>query len=214
MRRNRMLVGTLLAGLLLLAACGGSTSGNGSGTQTPGSTATTAATATATTKPKPTSLPPVTQAYCQNLMSLNEANTLMSPKSPATTLTASYDSSKNGYGVCNYMAGTALVLKIFLTGYIGPVPVPQSTLEGLLSQLASGQGVTINSATTVSGVGDQAAYLDVSSSGGGYTLLAHVFYTIDGGILFGCLTYVINGVGTNGTQSQLQQCAVQVVSRL
>jgi hypothetical protein len=212
MRRHRIFAGILLSSLLAMAACSGTSTGGGNGT--PAASATTAATATNTPKPKPTGLPEVTQAYCQNLMSLSEANSLMSPKSPATTLQASYDSSNFGFGVCNYMAGSALVLKIFLSGYTGPVPVPQSTLEDLLAQLAQSTHVTINSATTVSGVGDQAAYLDVSSAGGGYTLLAHVFYTIDGKVIFGCLTYVINGVGTNGTQSQLQQCAEQVVSRL
>lgn len=209
--RRRVALAMIAMSLLLLAACGGSAKGAGNGT--PAASATTAATATATPKPKPSGAPAITTATCQTIMTLDEANKIMSPSSPATTLQAS---SSGDYGVCNYLTGSnTLVLKIFLETYAGPVPVPQSTLEGLLAQLAQGNGVTINTATNVSGVGDQAAYLEVTASpGGGYTLLAHVFYTIYGKVIFGCLTYTLNGVGQSGTQSQLQQCAEQVVSRL
>jgi hypothetical protein len=209
-RRYYALIGLIIASMFFVAACSGTSSGSGgSGTQTPGATATTAP--TATPKPKPTGAPAVTMATCQSLMTISEANQIMNPSSPATTLQAN---SSDGFGVCNYLAGSTLVLKIFLETYIGPVPVPQSTLEGLLAQLAGSTGATIDSATTVSGVGDQAAYLAASLSEQGVSLVAHVFYTIYGKVIFGCLTYVINGVGTNGTQAQLQQCATQVVSRL
>ncbi len=165
MRRHRIFAGILLSSLLAMAACSGTSTGGGNGT--PAASATTAATATTTPSRNRRGLPEVTQAYCQNLMSLSEANTLMSPKSPATTLQASYDSSNLGYGVCNYMAGSALVLKIFLSGYywagagsaVRPSKICWRSLRRALR-------VTINSATTVSGVGDQAAYLDVTSAGG------------------------------------------------
>lgn len=208
---QRAAVAMIAASLLALAACGGGATGAGSGT--PAATAAIAATATATPKPKPSGAPAITTASCQTLMTLDEANKIMSPPAPATALQAG---SSDNFGVCNYMtASNTLVLKIFLETYTGPVPVPQATLQGLLSRLAQDNAVTINKATNVSGVGDQAAYLEVTASpGGGYTLVAHVFYTIYGKVIFGCLTYTLNGVGQSGSQSQLQQCAEQVVSRL
>lgn len=203
-----------LCAAVFASGCAGASAGAGNtAAGNTGTLSTTAPTATATPKPKPAGAPTITVVTCQGLMSLAEANSIMHPAAPATTLQAN---SADNFGVCNYLSGpNALVLKIFLETYTGPVPVPQATLQGLVAQLAQDTpGITITTATTVSGVGDQAAYLAATSSGNGYTFDAKVFYTIYGKVLFGCVTYSINGVGQNGTQSQLQQCAEQVVSRL
>jgi len=184
------------------------------GTGSPAASATTAPMTTATPKPKPkpTGAPAITMVECQTLMTLAEANQIISPPSPATTLQAV---SSDTVGVCNYLtASKVLVLKILTETYTGPVPIPQTTLEGMLAQLVQSPNLTINSATTVSGVGDQAVYLAVSFAGTGSSVDAHVFYTIYGKVIVGCVTYRLNGVGQSGTQGQLQQCAEQVISRL
>src|SRR5262245_47945387 len=69
----------LVAGLcltVLMAACAGSSAGSGN-TGGNGGSPTTQPTATVTVKAKPTAVPHFTAEYCQQLMSLNEMNTLL-----------------------------------------------------------------------------------------------------------------------------------------
>jgi hypothetical protein len=211
-QRNRILVGTLMTGLLLLAACGGSTSGNGNGTQTPSGTATTAA--TATSKPKPSSLPPITLAYCQQLMTTAEASQLM-----GLSITTIVPDNGDDGGSCTYKAGSTIDLTIFfITGhYSGPVPIPDSYISNALAQSESLPGLTVNSAVPVTGVGDQAEFVSFTGSQGAISGKINLFYTLYGTVLFDCFTLTVNGIsgfGPEGTQSQLQQCATQVVSRM
>ena len=201
-----------MTGLLLLAACGGSTSGNGNGTQTPNGTATTAA--TATSKPKPSSLPPITLAYCQQLMTTAEASQLMGQ--PINTIVP--DNGDDG-GSCTYKAGSTIELTIFfITGhYSGPVPIPDSYISNAIAQADSLPGLTATSAVPVTGVGDQAEFVEFAGSDDGVSLQINLFYTLNGSVLFDCFTLSVNGIsgfGPEGTQSQLQQCATQVVSRM
>jgi hypothetical protein len=42
----------------------------------------------------------------------------------------------------------------------------------------------------------------------------HIFYVLEGPFIFDCVTYGFLAAGFLGTQSQLQQCATQVDSRL
>jgi hypothetical protein len=210
MRRNRILAGTLLAGLLVLAACGGSTTGSDNGTQTPA--ATTAP--TATTKPKPSSLPPITLAYCQQLMTTAEASQLMS-----LSINTIVPDNGNDGGSCTYKAGSTIDLTIFfITGhYSGPVPIPDSYITGALTQAESLPGLTVNSSVPVTGVGDQAEFVALTGSQDGITGHINLFYTLYGTVLFDCFTLSVNGIGgfgPPGTQTQLQTCATQVVSRM
>ncbi len=191
-----------LCAALLMAACGGSSSGSGN---TGAPTATSAATATA--KPKPTAVPHPTLAYCQQLMSLSEMNTLFQPPAPAATIVPTNGDTG---GACNYeVSKSNIPLIIFFLEWKGPTPISQSDIAGALAQ-ASGANLTINAATPVTGIGQQAEYLDATGAGGS----VHVFYVLEGPFIFDCVTYGFLAAGFLGTQAQLQQCATQVDSRL
>lgn len=208
-RIHRALAGLLLVGLLVLAACSGaSTGGTGNGTPT-----TTAPTATATPKPKPAAVPPITEAYCQQLMTVAEANQIMEPTTPATQIVA--DNNAPEGGSCNYEASKAnFPLIIYFLEWKGPVPIPESDIAAALAQATGASGVTVNTFTTVSGIGAQAAYLDATATQDGVSFTIHIFYVLEGPFFFDCFAYSPLSTSPLGTQAQLQQCATQVDSRL
>jgi hypothetical protein len=191
----------------LLAACGGSSSGSGD-TSTP--TANTAA-ATSTPKPKPTGVPHLTAGYCQQLMSLDEMKTAFNPPVPPTTIVPTNGDTG---GACNYEASkTNIPLVIFFIAWNGPDPIPQSEIQAALDQ-AAGTNLTIKVATPISGIGDQAEYLEATGTGDASQAVMHIFYVLEGPFIFDCFTYSPLSAGFLGTQDQLQQCATQVDSRL
>jgi hypothetical protein len=191
-----------LGGMLAVTACG---SGTGS---TGGSTGNGTPAATATAKPKPTAVPHFTAEYCQQLMSLDEMNTLFKPPAPATTIVPT---NGDGGGACNYEVAKANIpLIIYFFEWKGPNPIPQSDIEAAFSQ-AAGTDLTFNVATPVTGIGDQAEYVEATGAGGA---VMHIFYVLEGSFIFDCFTYSPLSAGVLGTQDQLQQCATQVDSRL
>jgi hypothetical protein len=191
-----------LCAALLLVACGGSSSGSGN-TGTPAATSA----ATATAKPKPTAVPHLTLEYCQQLMSLSEMNTLFQPPAPAATIVPTNGDTG---GACNYeVSKTNIPLIIFFLEWKGPDPIPQSDIDAELAK-AIGTEITITVATPVTGIGHQAEYVEATGAGGS----VHVFYVLEGPFIFDCVTYGFLAGGFLGTQSQLQQCATQVDSRL
>ncbi len=204
----RTRAGLLLACMLLLAAC----AGTGTAASTTNTPAATSAPATATAKPKPTGVPQITQAYCQQVMTVDEANSMMQPAIPATTIAVG--SSDTG-GSCNYEASkTNFVLIIYFEEWKGPVPIPQSDITAALAQAAGLPDLTVNAFTTVDGIGDQAAYLETTGTPDGQTYTIHIFYVLEGAFFFDCFTYSPISANPPGTQAQLQQCATQVDSRL
>jgi hypothetical protein len=200
-RKLAVLLVTLCVSLLV-AACGGSSSGSGN---IGAPTATTAATATA--KPKPTSVPHLDLAYCQQLMLLDEMNTLFKPPASAVTIVPTNGDSG---GACNYEVAKANIpLIIYFLEWKGPDPIPQSEIDTILAG-DSGTQLTITAATPVTGIGHQAEYVEATGDGGS----VHIFYVLEGPFIFDCVTYGFLAAGFLGTQSQLQQCATQVDSRL
>src|SRR5262245_57140809 len=73
------MVALALGSMLAVTACGSGTGSTGGST----GNGTPAVAATATAKPKPTAVPHFTAEYCQQLMSLDEMNTLFKPPAPA-----------------------------------------------------------------------------------------------------------------------------------
>jgi hypothetical protein len=209
MKGQRALVLSLLLVVVAssaLAACGASAGGNTSG-PTGGATPTVAATA----KPKPTSVPHFTAEYCQQLMSLDEMNNLFKP--PASAITIVPTNGGTG-GACNYEVAKANIpLIIYFFEWKGPNPIPQSDIDAALSQ-AAGTDLTINVATPVTGIGDQAEYLEAMGTGQEAHAVMHIFYVLEGAFIFDCFTYTPLSAGFLGTRDQLQQCATQVDSRL
>ncbi len=201
----------LLAGTLALAACGATSTG---GTSTGGSSSTAAP--TATPKPKPTAPPQVTEAFCQSVMSVADANQIMNPPAPITTIRVQSDSE---LGVCAYMSPQSplAVVKVLINEktYTGPKPVPASTITQLATELANQPGVTITTTTPVSGVGDQAEFLAAYLSQDGMTLYVDAIYVIYGNVAFMCDNFHLNTKPDDAAQqTALQQCAQRVVNQL
>lgn len=208
----------ILCGLLAVSA-GGALAGcaSSAGTISGSTGGAPKVTTTATAKPKPITAPVISLQSCQALMSLSEANQIMHAQTPATTILASPDDGKPVVGACHYViAQPYTLLNIFFDNWAGPVPIPQQDLADAVKQLADDPTATIVSATTVSGVADQAAYVSFTMSPGGIPVLGSVFWVLDGKLLFNC--YAVGPASSSaaqaGTQSNLQACATQVLSRL
>jgi len=210
MLRCVLLIG--LIGVLALAACSANTAGQTS----TGSHTTGGATATAqpqATKTRPTSLPTITVAYCQSLLSISESNQIMNPANPTTTIDASGGDTG---GACSYdYAPFKANLFISLESYNGPTPIPQQDIMTFLTKLTHSPNGTVTTFTQVSGVGDQAAFLAATAVGGNITYKIDAFYTLYGKILFACDNIFVGAAPSDATeQGKLQQCAEKVVSRL
>ncbi len=206
-----------LCAALSLAACAetSAASGNTGNTGNTGTPVAKLAAATATpkpAKPKPTGVPHITEAYCQQLMTVSEANSLMQPTTPATTIVAT--SSDNG-GACNYQASPAnFPLIIYFFQWTGPVPIPQNDIAAALAQATGASNIKVGTFKTVNGIGVQAAYMEATATEDGGSFTIHIFYVLEGPFFYDCFTYSPLSASPLGTQAQLQQCASQVDSRL
>jgi hypothetical protein len=205
------MLAAIMGGLLALAACSSAgTTGATTGGGTPAPTG-----PTATPKPKPSVVPLTDLAFCQHILALTEVNQFMSPPTPADTIVP--NNTANG-GSCNYTISSRpgfskFVLAVILQPWKGTTPVSQQDLETAVTQLAGMPGVTVTSDATVSGVGDQAAFLAVTTSS---PLLPKmdIFYVLYGRIFFTCNSFNPGSSPDATQQSDLQQCAQLVVSRL
>ncbi len=208
--RPRIILALLACLCVFVAAC--SPSGTSASSGTPSSGNATATTAQATSKPTLTALPPITQALCQQLMTVAEANTIIQPPIPATSLVA--DHSEDG-GSCNYLASqTDIPLIIYFFDWKGPVPIPQADIAAALAESSGSTKITINQATPVDGIGAQAEFVSMTATDQGFTGSATIFYVLEGPFFYDCLTFGPLTGGALGTQDQLQTCATQVDSRL
>ncbi|HEX8728874.1 MAG TPA: hypothetical protein VF739_09645 [Ktedonobacterales bacterium] len=201
--------GLLLISILALAACsGGGTSSGAGGSSSSGNSPT-------ATAPGPTAtinLPQITVAYCTHLLPLATANQIIPASSPATTITQGNPNNALS-GACNYVVSSSQVLLvIYFIPYHGPDPIPQSDIQSILSQ-AAGTSLTITTINMVSGIGDQAAYVEVTGSENGLSGAIHIFYVLEGSFIFDCFTesYLSEVMAS---QSQLQQCATTVDTNL
>ncbi len=202
-----------LAALSLVACGSSSTTGQTGGG---GPTATANATAQPTAKPAPTAPPQVTQLFCQSVMTVADANQIMNPPAPATTLSVQSDSE---LGVCSYISSQSplAVVKVLIDEkpYTGPKPVSQATITQLATQLANEPGVTVTTTAPVSGVGDQAEFLAANVSTDNLTLYADAIYLIDGTVAAECVEFHLNAQPDDAAQqSALQQCGQRVVAQL
>ncbi len=203
----------LLVGVLSLAACGGTASGGGTSSG-PGGSSSNGASATATT-PKPTAtiaLQQITVAYCAKILPLATANQIIPSSPPATSIVQGNPNNALS-GACNYIVSPSQALLIvYFIPYHGPDPIPQSDIQSVLSQ-AAGSDLTITTVKMVSGIGDQAAYVEATGSGNGITVNLHILYVLEGSFIFDCFTEsYLSPVMAN--QSQLQQCATTVDTNL
>jgi hypothetical protein len=203
----RVGAGLLLVSMLVLAACSGSsTAGNSPTATAPGPTATAPV-------PTPTiALQQITVAYCSKLLPLATANQIIPSSTPATSITQGNPNDALS-GACNYpVSPSQVLLVIYFIPYSGPDPISQSDIQSVLSK-AAGTSLTVTTLNMVSGIGDQAAYVEVTGSENGISGTIHIFYVLEGSFIFDCFTEsYLSPVMAN--QSQLQQCATTVDTNL
>lgn len=210
--RVRIILAFLACACLSFSVVACSPGGTSAASGTPASGNATATAAQPTAKATLKALPPITQALCQQLMTVAEANTIVQPPAPATSLVA--DHSEDG-GSCNYLASqTRIPLIIYFFDWKGPVPIPQADIAAALAQSSGSTKITINQATPVDGIGVQAEFVSLTATDKGFTGSATIFYVLEGPFFYDCLTFGPLTGGALGTQSQLQACATQVDSRL
>ena len=198
--------GLLLITTLAMAACssGGTSTGSGGSRHSP--------TATAPVPTATISLQQITVAYCSKILPLATANQIIPSSPPATSITQGNPNDALS-GACNYkVSSSQILLVIFFIPYHGPDPIPTSAIQSLLSQ-AAGTNLTVTTLNAVSGIGDQAAYVEVTGSENGLSGTIHIFYVLEGSFIFDCFTEsYLSPVMAN--QSQLQQCATTVDTNL
>lgn len=199
----------LLVGALSLAACGGG------GTSTGGTSSASPTVAPTATAPKPTptiALKQITVAYCSKILPLATVNQII-PSGPRATTIVQGNPNDALSGACNYkVSPTSFLLIVYFIPYHGPDPIPQSAIQSELSK-AAGTDITVTKINMVSGIGDQAAYVEATGSSNGFTANVHIFYVLEGSFIFDCFTETYLSP-VMASQSQLQQCATTVDANL
>lgn len=195
----------LLCVSLTVAACsGGSTAGGPTG----GGASTTAP--TATPKPKPSAVPKITVAFCQNIMTVAQANQIMHPPTPATTIRV--DAPASGGGSCNYeYKPFHSVVSVVFPATVINTSNPQAILAAAAKQLPTSNNATIT-ATAVSGVGDAAQF--VTGVLVQPPLKMAALQVIYGKIFFTCSNFNVQGSSLATQQTYLTQVCQQYVSQL
>lgn len=203
--RRHTLLALLLGVLLAMGACAG---GGGGGT-TAGSPSATAA-PTATPKPKPTAIPKITIAFCQGIMTVAQANQIMHPPTPATTIRI--DAPASGGGSCNYeYKPFHSVVSVVFPATVIDVSNPQAAFAAADKQLPQSANATITT-TSVSGVGDAAQFVT-----GVLTVVPLKMASVQviyGKILFTCSNFNVQGASFATEQTELTQVCQQYVSQL
>lgn len=203
--RRHTLLALLLGVLLAMGACAG---GGGGGT-TAGSPSATAA-PTAPPKPKPTAIPKITIAFCQGIMTVAQANQIMHPPTPATTIRI--DAPASGGGSCNYeYKPFHSVVSVVFPATVIDVSNPQAVFAAADKQLPQSANATITT-TSVSGVGDAAQFVT-----GVLTVVPLKMASVQviyGKILFTCSNFNVQGASFATEQTELTQVCQQYVSQL
>jgi hypothetical protein len=200
---SRLVAGLLALACMALCAVGcAAPSTAQSGQQSPQVTPTPTVVPTATPRPKPTKVPTITLAFCQQILSVTQANQITNPPTAATSIRA--QSSSKG-GMCNYEYSPLHdTISLLFTLYPG----------GSLSTLANEtlQGSILNGKVTaeepVSGLGDQAyfgtATGSLSFSGISISEKQQTLFVLDGSVIFAVSAGLVNGAGGIGNVSDAQ----------
>ena len=194
---------------MAVAACGGS--GATAGSQSGGGASAAATTApTATLKPKPTAIPKITVAFCQGIMTVAQANQIMQPPIPATTIRV--DAPASGGGSCNYeYKPFHSVVSIVFGPTVIDISNPQAffaTADKQIPQSANATFTTI----PVSGVGDAAQFLTVVFAALPTKMAS--LQVIYGKIGFSCDNFNVQGSSFATQKTYLTQVCQQYVSKL
>jgi hypothetical protein len=212
MKRYRT-IAILVVGLcvsLIMSACGAPSSGSGA----PGGPSASQPNAQPTVaRPKPQSMPTLDLAFCQKILTIAEANSIMKPATPATTIRI--DHSSDG-GSCNYeYAQFKSVVTITFLPFSGGDP--QQVLDTAASQITSKTANIPNakvSTTKVSSVGDAALFVTAAASVQGITFHDVGLDVVYGKLFISCANFRA-GSSSDATQlGYLTQIAQLIVGRI
>ncbi len=208
MRKRNRLVPLSLALCILLATAACSTNGSPAGGPSSG-TPNTTTTSSKPAKSKPTSVPTITLAFCQSILTIAEANQIMKPATPATTIRV--DSTSTG-GSCSYEYATfRSVVTVTFLPYTGGAANAQATLAGAAAQLSRVNGAQVTT-TQVTGVGDAALFVTATITS--LSIKEAAIDTIDGAVLLSCANFKVGASSFATQQTALTQVCQQVISRL
>jgi hypothetical protein len=162
-------------------------------------------------------VPPITLALCQSILTVDQANRIMTPPVAATRIDV--DNNAPEGGSCNYDYGQIHVdLAVIFESWNGPNPIPQADINSVLSEAAQklgAEGGSFSTATLVNGVGDQAAFVAISFPAGNLITKADVFYVLYGKVFSICANFFDVGSTADATElNALQQCGQHVVGAL
>ncbi len=167
------------------------------------------------TKAPLSAVPQITLAFCQGLVSLSDANNIMHPASPITSIVP--DNARPG-GSCSYTSSShqaGIPLSLYFQ------PFPAGTSLNAIAQQAVAQaeakngippGLSFN-ITPVSGIGDQALYGSASGTFSGISVFYAALDTTIGSVWISCFNFG-EGSPTIPQQPALTQVCTQVVSRI
>lgn len=192
---------------LLLAACGGASTGpGGSG----GPQVTTQPTAA---HPKPQGMPTIDMAFCQKILTLAEANSIMQPATAANTIRIDHGPTASS---CNYeYAQFKSDVTITFMPFAGSNP--QQALDAAASQITSKTANIPNAKITtskVSGLGDAALFVATSVSVQGFNFHDVGLDVVDGKLIIVCANFRA-GTSPDATQlGYLKQVAQLVINRI
>lgn len=203
-----VLFSLLMCVSLAVAACSsGATAGSPTGG---GASAAATAAPTATPKPKPTAVPKITVAFCQGIMTVAQANQIMHPPTPATTIRV--DAPASGGGSCNYeYKPFHSVVSIVFGPTVIDVSNPQAAFAAADKQLPQSANATFTT-TPVSGVGDAAQF--VTGVIIQLPLKLASLQVIYGKILLSCANFNVQGSSFATQKTYLTQVCQQYVSQL
>jgi hypothetical protein len=165
-------------------------------------------------KQKPKSAPTLSVVFCQQILSLAEANQFMQPPVAATSI--SIDTGPAG-GSCQYeyKPCCSVVTVTFLT-YRGATD-PQSeqaTLAGGASEIANGvPGATVDT-TPVNDIPDAALFIAAHATSDNVLIHQDALDVIYGNVLISCANFLAGSASDSSQLSALHQVCKQVVTRL
>jgi hypothetical protein len=159
---------------------------------------------------KTTSVLPITQALCRQILSIDEANAIMQPAAPATSIVAANIAQEAS---CSYLASPGRYVLTILFAPFPPGTSVNAFVQDALAKAAQAQAHWTIAITPVSGVGDQAIYVSATAALNGLTYYWVGLVTTVGQIAIACDTIGF-GSAAPPLQAPLTQCAQVVVSRL
>jgi hypothetical protein len=163
-------------------------------------------------KQKPTSAPTITQAFCQSILSIAEANQFMQPPIPATAIRIDVGP---GGGSCHYEYKPYLsVVTITFLTYAGATDSQseQQALAMAASEITTSVPGAAVSTTQVNDIPDVALFIAASATQDNITIHQDALDVIYGRVLISCANFEAGSASDASQLSGLHQVCKQVVN--